>query len=68
MKDHSSLQFFLENGLERLTILSELLDPLMKLVEGHRFLEQRPPELRLVVDEGDFRDWVGGGSYNDQGG
>jgi len=34
--DHrSSLELLLENALKRLTILSELLDALMELVEGH---------------------------------
>jgi hypothetical protein len=33
----------------------------VELVEGHAVLEERPPELGLVVDEGDLGDWGGGG-------
>lgn len=40
--------------LEGLTILSELLDTLVQLVERHLVLEQCPAELGLVVDVGDL--------------
>ena len=55
----SSRQFLPENALERIPVLGKLLDALVQLVERHRVLEERPAELGLVVDEGDFRDRVG---------
>lgn len=47
-------ELLLENVLERNTVFRELLDTFVKLVEGHRVLEECPAELRLVVDEGDL--------------
>lgn len=59
MKNHrqrrlSLGELLLEDVLERDTILGELLDTFVELVEGHRVLEECPAELGLVVDEGDL--------------
>lgn len=45
--------------LESLAILSELLDTLMELVEGHLVLEEGPAEFGFIVDEADLSDGVG---------
>jgi hypothetical protein len=60
---HRSLaaDLLLQQILEGLAVLGELLDALVELVERHAVLEERPPELGLVVDEGDLGDWGGGG-------
>jgi len=36
--------------LDSFTILSKLLDALMKLVESHLILQESPTELGLVID------------------
>jgi hypothetical protein len=56
-----SLDCHLQQILGRLLVLDELIDALVKLVEGHAVLEERPPELGFVVDEGDLRDRGGCG-------
>ena len=53
------MQLLPQQILELLAILSELLDTLVELVESHSILEKLPAELGLVVDEGDFGEWVG---------
>lgn len=54
-----SLEFLEEHGLEGLAILSKLLDTFMELVEGHLVLEKLPAEFGLIVDIGNFLDWLG---------
>ena len=54
------LELLADEALEGLAVLSELLDTLVKLVERHLVLEQRPAELGLVVDVRDLRDGGGG--------
>jgi hypothetical protein len=51
-----SLDCHLQQILERLLVLDELLDALVQLVERHAVMEERPPELGFVVDEGDLGD------------
>ena len=46
----SSLELLTEDVLESDTILGELLDTLVELVERHRVLEEVPAELRLIVN------------------
>lgn len=43
-----------EEILEGVAVFSELLDPLVQLVERHLVLEKGPTELRLVVDVGNL--------------
>jgi hypothetical protein len=62
---HSGTQLLPQQPLQRLTVLGKLLDPLVQLVERHLVLQQRPSELGLVVDEGDFRDRVGAGGWKE---
>ena len=62
-RENLSRDLLLEQILEGLTILSEFLDTLMQLIKRHLFLEQRPAELGLVVDEGDFGDRFALGGY-----
>lgn len=58
-----SRELLAEEGLERFTVLSKLTNALVELVRRHLVLAQRPAELSLVVDVGDFRDEVALGSY-----
>ena len=51
-----SRELLLQQVLEGLTILSELLDALVQLLEGHGVLKQCPAELGLVVDVRDLGD------------
>lgn len=44
----------MQEGLEGSTILSELPDALVELVERHLIIEQRPAELGFVINEGDL--------------
>ena len=57
-----SRQLVPQDFLEGLAILCKLLDTLVQLIECHLVLEERPPELRFVIDERDFWDRVGLGS------
>lgn len=66
IEDNLSLDLLPEKVLERLAILSELLDTLVELIERHLVLEERPAELSLVVDKGDLGDVGGLGGYRDR--
>jgi len=55
-----SCEALLEDRAQGITILSELLDTLVQLVERHLVLEEFPAELGLVVDVRDLGDLVGG--------
>lgn len=58
-----SRDLLVEKLLESLAVLSELLDTLVELVEGHLVLKEGPAELGLIVDEADFVDGVGRSGY-----
>ena len=59
----SRLQLFLQEVLQRITILCKLSDPLVQLVKGHRVLKQCPAELGLAVDIGNLGNGLGLGSF-----
>jgi len=52
------LDFLSEHTLQGVSVFSELLDTLMKLVECHLVLKKRPAEFWLIVDIGDFGNWI----------
>ena len=51
--------------LECFTIFRELLDALMKFVEGHLILQQCPSEFGLIVNERDLLELLGRSSYKE---
>jgi hypothetical protein len=54
-------ELLLKRILEGLTVLGELLDTLVQLVECHLLLKERPPELGLVVNKRNLLDGCGRG-------
>lgn len=54
-----SRELLLEEAFQSFTVLGELLNTLVELIECHLVLEEGPSELGLVVDVADLGDRVG---------
>ena len=50
--------FLAEHALQSRAVFGEFLDPLVEFVECHLILKKRPAEFWLVVDIGDFGNWL----------
>ena len=56
-----SFQLLPQQCLESHAVLGEFFDALMELVKRHGVLKEGPPELGLIINEGDLGDGSGRG-------